>query len=295
MPVETRRSWLSRLSARISRSPSGSIHHPTEEERAGFRRAQRLAYDCVLAVEQELQEGWTERQTAQRMDTYLRDHGVNVYLHRPFAWFGDHSRFDGYKRFTDFHPGSRRLEADQPFILDVSPAVDGYIGDIGYSSCLQPNAELDAGMEYLLELRDALPRYFASPMSAAEIWARIDSDAAARGFDNIHARYPFAVLGHRVYRLRLWKLRLPRIPLTFASWFSLQGGLEFTTHKVLPELLTPDHEGEKTGLWAVEPHFGRGKTGFKFEEILVVEQDRAYWLDDDVPHVKKYGRRQAVR
>jgi hypothetical protein len=22
----------------------------------------------------------------------------------------------------------------------------------------------------------------------------------------------------------------------------------------------------------------------KFEEILVVERDRAYWLDDDVPH-----------
>lgn len=38
------------------------------------------------------------------------------------------------------------------------------------------------------------------------------------------------------------------------------------------------------GLWAIEPHIGAQGFGAKFEELLVVEPDRAFWLDDDVPH-----------
>ncbi|EQA54577.1 M24 family metallopeptidase [Leptospira kmetyi] len=287
MPIETERGILSRFSSKISKYSSRSVHLPTEEEKSGFLKAQRLAYRCVTEVEKEMREGWTELQAAKRMETFLRDHGVKVFLHRPFAWFGEHARFDGYKRYTQFHPGKKKLTAHEPFILDVSPGVDGYIGDIGYSSCLSPSEELDFGMKYLLELRKEIPKYFSSSMSASEIWWKIDRDSKERGFDNVHSLYPFAVLGHRVYKVHLPNFSFPLLPISFASWFSLQGSFEFLSHKVLPELLTPDHEGDKTGLWAIEPHFGRGKAGFKFEEILVVEKDRAYWLDDEVPHVKR--------
>lgn len=279
----------------MSRYNSESIKIPTEEEKSGFLKAQRLAYECVTTIEKEMQEGWTELQAAKRMDAFLRDHGVKVFLHRPFAWFGEHARFDGYKRYTQFHPGKKRLDPRESFILDVSPVVDGYIGDIGYSSSLVPNKELDFGMEYLLQLRKEIPKYFSSSLTSSEIWWKIDSDAKAAGFDNVHSLYPFAVLGHRVYKVSLPKISFPLLPISFASWFSLQGSYEFLTHKVLPELLTPDHEGDKTGLWAVEPHFGRGKSGFKFEEILVVEKDKAYWLDEEVPHVRKYKKLQEVR
>ncbi|TGJ99512.1 aminopeptidase P family protein [Leptospira semungkisensis] len=295
MPVETKRGILSKLSGKISRYHSESVHLPTEEEKQGFLKAQRLAYQCVTEIEKELREGWTEIQAAKRMDEFLRDHGVKVFLHRPFAWFGEHARFDGYKRYTQFHPGKKRLMPDEPFILDVSPVVEGYIGDIGYSSCLRPNAELDAGMKYLLKLREEIPKYFSSSMSSRDIWWKIDRDAKENGFDNVHSLYPFAVLGHRVYKVHLPQISFPLLPISFASWFSLQGSIEFLSHKVLPELLTPDHEGDKTGLWAIEPHFGRGKVGFKFEEILVVEKDRAYWLDEEVPHIKRARKLQEVR
>ncbi|MBM9577846.1 aminopeptidase P family protein [Leptospira sp. 201903070] len=287
MPVETEKGFLSKVSSKISRYNSKSIKTPSEEEKAGFLKAQRLAYQCVTETEKEMREGWTEIQTAKRMEEFLKDHGVKVFLHRPFAWFGEHARFDGYKRFTQFHPGKKRLTSQESFILDVSPVVDGYIGDIGYSSSLVPNQELDLGMEYLLKLRKEIPEYFSSSMSASEIWWKIDRDAKENGFDNVHSLYPFAVLGHRVYKVHLPNFSFPLLPVSFASWFSLQGSYEFLTHKVLPELLTPDHEGDKIGLWAIEPHLGRGKTGFKFEEILVVEKEGAYWLDDEVPHVIK--------
>ena len=286
MPVANR-GFLGRLASRFSRMGSRSIQVPEARDKEGFLKAQRMGYDCVLAVEKELREGMTEKQAARLLDTYLKDHGVPVYLHRPFAWFGDHCRFDGYRRFTQFHPSNRVLKADEPFILDVSPVVEGYSGDIGYSTCLNPNEDLNRGMNYLLKLRAELPGYFASDMSASEIWWKVDADAREHGFDNVHSKYPMAVLGHRVYRFKLANLRLPRIPVSAASWFSLQGQYEFLTHKIIPDLLVPEHEGPKLGFWAIEPHLGRGKIGFKFEEILVVEEDRAYWLDDDVPHVRR--------
>lgn len=43
------------------------------------------------------------------------------------------------------------------------------------------------------------------------------------------------------------------------------------------------------GLWAVEPHLGAEGMGAKWEEILVVTEETAYWLDDDVPHLAEWG------
>ena len=51
-----------------------AIYSEIELER--FRQVQRLAYRCVLAVEAELREGMTEKQTARMMRNWLHDHGV---------------------------------------------------------------------------------------------------------------------------------------------------------------------------------------------------------------------------
>ncbi len=42
------------------------------------------------------------------------------------------------------------------------------------------------------------------------------------------------------------------------------------------------------GLWAVEPHFAINGIGVKFEEIMVITEDDAYWLDNDLPHMKMW-------
>jgi hypothetical protein len=46
------------------------------------------------------------------------------------------------------------------------------------------------------------------------------------------------------------------------------------------------------GPWAVEPHLGFRGTGAKSGEILVVTdskdpEESAFWLDDDLPHVRR--------
>ena len=74
---------------------------------------------------------------------------------------------------------------------------------------------------------------------------------------------------------------LPQRPFGWiASWHG--PGFLFTLSRrlVFPEVLGPHHHGPKTGVWAIEPHIRAGEFGAKFEELLIVEPDRAYWLDD---------------
>jgi hypothetical protein len=273
--------WLSGISA-----PSTERPQPADIE--GFRAAQRLAYDCVVAIGKELHEGISELEAAARLQAWLDDRGATRFLHRPFAWFGEHSRFSGYDNFGDYHPSERRLKASDVAILDVSPIVNGYTGDVGYTLSLLPSPELYKAQRLLQELRTEIPGWFMSYRSTAEIWQTVDRRIHEAGYTNCHALYPFSTLGHRVYHLTQPAASRLRLPLrSFGmDWFSATAQNAFLTHGLFKELLNPDHRGSKLGLWAIEPHLGGAGFGAKFEEILVVEPDRAYWLDDDVPHLK---------
>ncbi|MFF2327627.1 MULTISPECIES: hypothetical protein [unclassified Streptomyces] len=66
------------------------------------------------------------------------------------------------------------------------------------------------------------------------------------------------------------------------DWSPLWSPYRFSDHPPQP------------GLCAVEPHLGFRGTGAKFEEILVVTDSKdpeqgAFWLDDDLPHVRRWA------
>jgi Xaa-Pro aminopeptidase len=262
----------------------------SKEARAGFRRAQKLAYDAVESVAKQLRVGMTEREAAQLLADYLKAHGTERYLHRPFAWFGEHAGFYGYDTYGDYHPSDRRLGERDVAILDVSPVVDGYIGDVGYAVSIGSNEMLEKAQAFQLDLRRDIPKMFASPMTPAQIWAEVDRRVMDAGFDNVHAKYPHCVLGHRVFKVKAKASKHLRLGWGGFGWFSLETNMAL--FKMGPSAaLSPEHVGDKLGLWAIEPHVGWKTGGCKFEEILVVERDGAYWLDDDVPHVREAARR----
>lgn len=262
----------------------------SKEARDGFRRAQRVAYDAVEAVGRQLRVGMTEREAAQMLADHLRASGTQRYLHRPFAWFGEHAGFYGYRNYGDYHPSDRRLRENEVAILDVSPVVDGYIGDVGYAVALGRNEVFERAKAFQIRLRDDIPAMFASSMTPAEIWAEIDRRVIDAGFDNVHAKYPHCVLGHRVFKVKPRRGRHWRLGWGGFGWFSLQTNVEL--FKMGPSAaLGPEHVGNKLGLWAIEPHIGWKTGGCKFEEILVVEEGRAFWLDDNVPHVREASAR----
>lgn len=248
----------------------------SEAEKAGFLKAQRLAVRCAKDIRKELRSGVSEKTVASLMDQYLRDHGVQSFFHTSFAWFGDRTRFQGFSNYFDFLPSKRELRENDVVILDTAPILDSYSADIGYSFSVGKESEdFKQAHKLLCELYEELPKMFASPLTTREIWAKVDQEFASHGYDNAHSKYPFAVLGHRLHRHKLH--RLPGIVFPF-SWHSYAGLLK---RGLLPDLLGPEHEGSKEGLWAIEPHLGATGFGVKFEEILVVERGQAYWLDRD--------------
>ncbi len=281
------------MAAMCSGSGPQQAEAPDAATLEGFRRAQKLAFDCVTEVGAQLYVGISEAEAAEMLRAYLEEAGCDRFLHRPFAGFGEHARFDGYQGFGDFHPSERRLAAGEAAILDVSPFVDGYCADVGYSLALGENELLDLALSALRQLRAELPGLFESERSLSDIWDTVDKKLLAAGFDNIHARYPFSVLGHRVFKVKRTASRGRRIPIGALGWFSLEANASLFRQG--PEaVLTPDNEGAKEGLWAIEPHIGWDGGGAKFEEILVVEQGRAFWLSDDVPHLRNVAGAQEL-
>ncbi len=116
-----------------------------------------------------------------------------------------------------------------------------------------------------------------------EVYAAVDAQIAAHGYDNRHQVYPGRVIGHQVTRTTA---RGPAGVNLFGF------GVRTLQTLSLPPLWADgrsSHHAPTPGLWAVEPHIGFRDVGIKFEELLVVTDDAAYWLDDDLPHVRRWA------
>lgn len=272
-----------------------------------FREVQQLAYRCAEAVAEDLHPGITEKQAAGRLGDMLRKQGVAHFFHQPFAWFGDRTGFAGIRQPLHFFPTDRPLELGMAAILDVAPIVDGYAADIGYSFACGDNPELERLQDDLCDFRTVILDRVNAGESLAEIYRAVEDLLADKGLRNCHRHYPFGVLAHRVYHQ-------PKVPLgqTRLLGFGLSAGMGLLAQTVLnraPERVAsllrlrqgspfcntgPGSDAPpEPGLWAFEPHVARGDVGAKWEELLVVENKRAYWLDDDLPHVRRWAQQPA--
>ncbi|MEU3076215.1 M24 family metallopeptidase [Streptomyces laurentii] len=266
-------------------------------ELRGFRETQRLAYACAEAVAAQLRPGVTERDAARMQREWLYARGVKDWFHRPFAWFGDRTAFVDFRIPLQFFPTNRRLEAGMPFILDMAPVYKGYTADIGYSGCLGLNPVHDKLLADLEEHRALILREVRERRTLREIYEDVDRLMVRQGYANRHRAYPFGVIAHKVDRVR--ERRFAPTLFGFGAE-SLKGLASDALHghrDGWSPLWSPykfsDHP-PKPGLWAVEPHLGFRGTGAKFEEILVVTDSRdpeesAFWLDDDLPHVRRWN------
>jgi Xaa-Pro aminopeptidase len=256
-----------------------------------FREVQQLAYRCVQEVGAALRPGITERQAAGRLRRALIDGGVQDWFHIPFAWFGERTTLEGFGNPLKFFPSNRRIEEGMPYILDVAPIVDGYTSDIGYAGCLGDNPLHDRMMTDLAEYRPLILDLVRERRPLSEIYAEVDALAAKQGYQPAHHTYPGRVLAHQVWRVR------SRGPKTVVAGFgnrslrtlarSIGVGFQEGWSPLWAGGHRSDHPPVK-GLWAIEPHLGFHGVGVKFEELLVVTDDDAFWLDDDLPHVRRW-------
>lgn len=267
----------------------------------GFREVQRLAYDCAEAVAARLKPGVTEREAARMLREWLRDRGVRDWFHLPFAWFGDRTAFTGFRLPHQFFPTGRPLEPGMPFILDLAPVHRGFTADIGYSGCLGPNPLHARLLADLQEHRELILREVRERRPLRAIYQDVDRLMVRQGYANRHRAYPFGVIAHKVGRVpeRRWSPQLFGFGVQSLKGLAadaLHGHREGWSPLWSPYRIS-DHP-PRAGLWAVEPHLGFRGTGAKFEELLVVTDSRdpeesAFWLDDDLPHVRRRQERLA--
>ena len=262
-----------------------------------FREVQRLAYRCAETVAAGLGPGVTEREAAAWMRRFLLDNGVDDWFHLPFAWFGDRTAFVGFRLPHQFFPTARRLEEGMPYILDVAPIAGGYTADIGYAGCLGENAIHARLMADLAEYRELVLAGVRAGRTLRTVYEDVDRLIDRHGYANRHRAYPFGVIAHRVGVVRgrgprptvagfgvraLRSLAHDGVMGRRGGWSPLWGPGRASDH-----LPTP-------GMWAVEPHIGFRGVGVKFEELMVVTEHDAFWLDDDLPHVRRWTAAAAV-
>jgi Xaa-Pro aminopeptidase len=265
---------------------------------AKFRELQQLAYAAAESVGQTLEPGVTEKQAAQRIREYLIERGVQDWFHTPFAWFGDRTAFRRFRTPLQFFPTHRRLEEGMPFILDCAPVRGGYLADIGYAGCLGTNPIFEQLMADLAQYRELIVTRVNDGAPLQQIYCDVDELITRHGYDNRHRVYPGRVIGHQIGKVH------SRLPKFITAGFGVRSLQTLVGDLIVERMhhrspLWADGEISNhpatPGLWAVEPHIGFRDVGVKFEEILVVTgSGDAYWLDDDLPHVRRWQRRVAA-
>jgi len=261
------------------------------EDLQRFREVQQLAYRCAEEIAAGRDDGVTEKQAAAEMRRWLEGNGVDDWFHLPFAWFGDRTAFRRFRQPLQFFPTNRQLRPGMPFILDCAPVHQGYTADIGYAGSLGENRALDQLMGDLAEHRALIVEQVRERRRLRKVYEAVDALAARQGYENRHRAYPFRVIAHQVDKLPpgrgpvigrfgvrglRWLFRTSAVALR-QGWSPLWNDTRFSDHPPTP------------GLWAVEPHLGLRGVGAKFEELLVVTDDDAFWLDDDLPHVRRWA------
>jgi hypothetical protein len=154
-------------------------------------------------------------------------------------------------------------------------------------------------MDDLAAHRELILKMIRERQLMSHVSQAVDTLCAQQGVDARHHAYPFAVLAHRIEKLPA-KTLTPKLSLGrfgLRSVLSLgrdaARGLKDGWSPVWASHLRSAHP-PVPGLWAVEPHLGFRDVGAKFEELLVITENDAYWLDDDVPHVKRWIERGVI-
>ena len=262
----------------------------SDEELQNFRRYQCLSFQILEDTALGLRAGDSEEATVRKLRKAFHKAGAHNYFHVPVALFGERSAYPG-----DFGPfealaTARVLQEQDTVILDAAPIFDGYTVDTSHAFNFGNSEAFDRIDRELPILRDLIARSVNDGEKFQQIAWDVDDYIRERGFENCHRKHIGAVLGHLVtkatsQRLASWSYK--GLAVKQVSWFLARSRFSGTTpnwnHTNVCKGVAPH------GLWAVEPHLAEGKVGAKFEEILIIDEDGARWLDDDLPHHRRWA------
>jgi len=267
-------------------------HRFSDRQLDRFRELQRLSFSILQTEARALEPGMIERDVAHRLVQAYRREGVKSFFHLPVVLFGERTALPGDWPVGKFFPKKRAVAVNESVIFDASPVFGEYFVDTSFSFCLGESEPHRTMMQRLASFRASVPDAVNAGTTFATIAEDVNAQITGFGYEPVHEKHPGAVLGHRA-------TMLPRLPFVWRAqgfdtlsltWFY---GMEYISRIKLARsplwntTATSKHK-PYDGLWLVEPHAGDGPTGAKWEEILVIENGKARWLDDEPPHVQQW-------
>ena len=265
----------------------------SNQELDRFRHHQRLSFSILESAAARLKTGQSEKEVARELVLKFREAGVKSFFHLPVVLFGERTALPGVWTISHFFPKSRLLKANDSIIMDASPIFEGYMVDTSYSFCFGSSATHKKMMQDLSKFRDSIRVAVNNGDSFKSIANSVNNEMNSMGYEPVHTKHPGEVLGHRA-------IKVPQFPFTWRTegfdalsllWFRLKAKLAGSGWGKESPLWnaaeTSDHKPHD-GLWLVEPHAGAGEVGAKWEEILVIKDGQAEWLDKEPPHVKQW-------
>jgi Xaa-Pro aminopeptidase len=262
------------------------------EDLSRFRQYQRQSFETLSKVGRSLKAGESEIEVARRIRKAFHHQGVHHYFHVPVALFGERTSYPG--DFGEFEAlaTDKKLEAGMPVILDAAPIYDGYLVDTSLPFAFGSNPLMDELTRQLQDFRPLIKDGVNAGKTLQAIELEVNEMMQDLGYLNCHRKHIGSVLGHRVMKVtnRPWnRLKIKQLGVRQVSWFYWKSILA----KKGWQNDSPNWNQFKTsnhapfhGLWAVEPHIAKNGVGTKFEEILVIGEDGAEWLDNDLPHTR---------
>ena len=266
------------------------IQNFNDEELQNFCRYQRLSFQILEETALSLKPGDSEISTARKLRKAFHEAGAHNYFHVPVALFGERSAYPGEFGAFEALATDRVLQEKDTVILDAAPIFDGYTVDTSHAFNFGNSEVFDRIDRELPVLRDLIAQWVNDGKMFQKIAWDVDDYIRERGFENCHRKHIGAVLGHLVtksttQRLASWSYK--GLAVKQVSWFLARSRFSGPTpnwnHTNACKDVAPH------GLWAVEPHLAEGNVGAKFEEILIIDENGARWLDDDLPHHRRWA------
>ena len=258
-----------------------------------FLHLQRLSFSIIENLAASLTEGMTEREVGHELVKRYRAAGFTSFFHLPVVLYRERTALPGEWGIGNFYPKSRPLEKGDSVIMDASPLMRGYLVDTSYSFCFGTNEKHREMMLNLSGFRDQVLEAVNQGESFRKIAEDISGAITGMGYHPVHEKHPGEVLGHRAAKFMdlPFSWRVKGFDAMVLGWFNAKSQfarMGVSQHDPLWNQRQTSEHAPHDGLWLVEPHAGCGDVGAKWEEILVIENGKARWLDDHPPHVRQW-------
>lgn len=262
-------------------------------ELSRFRTLQQLSFSILQETASNLSEGQTEKEVARLLVKKYKAACVGSFFHLPVVLFGERTALPGDWTIGHFFPKRKSLAPGDSVILDAAPLFDGFLVDTSYSFCFGKDEIHSLMMQHLSQYRELVLNAVNEGIPFNEISENVKSIMQAAGYNAVHCKHPGEVLGHRAIKTPNlpFQLRIQGFDAISILWFKFKekwAGTGLGRRSPLWNASDTSKHLPHDGLWLVEPHAGLDSVGAKWEEILVIENGKARWLEDSPPHVMQW-------